>query len=1299
MANLLASEFGLTALVSPASAMAVLSPALQVVAANQAYVELADVPEQQLIGSDAVQALDLLRQHETLVRESLERVMDKVVVDAILLCGDGQGLAESDAGECGSAQPFEACQLLHMPLRDAQGRVSLIIQTLGREDVQQLQHQAAAARTSLQLVLDAGRVISWEWDLLQDYAEVDDRLGQRVFGRRSGNQEDFLAVVHPEDRQHVKAWFDAVIRGDTVDDLTYRVTAPNGEIHWLLARGQVERDERGQAVRVRGVSADVTSHMLAEQKLRESESRIRGLFEQASLGIAEINPQGRFTLVNQKLCDMLGYTCEQLLQMKVEDVTAEEDVRWFVSACRQIANGEKETGTWTKRCKAHDGSVIWSSVSASGLGEGSPERPRNVVAIVEDITQRIHAERALRDSEERFRLIFNQAAIGITLAQLDGPLIDFNARFCQIMGYPREELMGMSFVELTHPEDREGNLTANKILLDSGKNFTTVEKRYVRKDGQIVWAIVGITVLRDSEGQPQQYLAMVQDISSRKRAEQALKEGEERLRLALRSADAGLWDWDLKTQKLTWSPEYFRLVGLNPDRDQPSLETWLMRVHPDDRKRVMAAVRNASEGGKDQKLEYRIVHPTRGVRWISRIGRAVTDTHGEPIRTIGISLDITERKEAEKLGARLTNLFKTSSDAIISYDPQGMIETWNPAAEKMYGYRADEIIGKSIHQIVPADRAEEINCLIESVRQGKAIAQFETTRVRRDGQRVEIELNLWPIQDETGQVLAISGIGRNVTERRRAAEALRESEERFRLAAECTNDLIYEWMLGTSEVRWYSDIDAALGYPQGQVAHSYEAWLEALHPEDRHWVDATLTESIASARSFALEYRVRRADGSVRYWADRGTIVKDESGRPFKVIGGITDMTDRKLAEQQLKQLNETLERRVAERTAVAEERAEQLQALAVQLTQAEQQERRRLAQTLHDHLQQLLVAAKLRMSMLASHGESAEFRQAVAQVDDLLAQSIEASRSLTVELSPPILYDAGLAAAMDWLARWMQEKHGLHVHVDADEQAQPSDNDVCVFLFQAARELLFNIVKHAKVDDASITMRRYDGSTQLIIADRGQGFDAEKVSNRSQRKGGFGLFSIQQRIELLGGSFYTESKPGQGCSITLEVPREALPKPTTEALMRMQGSTGRCVARAAKKPTGQTGGGQIRVVLADDHKILREGLAGLLRNEADINVIAEADNGEMAVQLAHEHHPDVVVMDVTMPRLNGVEATRRIANELPDVHVIGLSIHEKQDMAAAMRDAGAVAYHTKGGPSQALIASIRACAKKVERS
>jgi len=249
---------------------------------------------------------------------------------------------------------------------------------------------------------------------------------------------------------------------------------------------------------------------------------------------------------------------------------------------------------------------------------------------------------------------------------------------------------------------------------------------------------------------------------------------------------------------------------------------------------------------------------------------------------------------------------------------------------------------------------------------------------------------------------------------------------------------------------------------------------------------------------------------------------------------------ERRQAEE-LKEINQTLEQRVEERTAEAERRAEELRALAAELARTEEREQRRLAQWLHDDLQQLLVATKMQVALTQSAVQEPGLRELLEKACRLIDESIGQSRSLTAELTPPVLYQSGLLPGLKQLAHWVEEKHRLRVRVEATTDVTPENQETAVVLFSATRELLFNVVKHAGVSEALVTLSENDKRLQLTVEDQGVGFDP--VAIRDGRTDGFGLLSVRERLRSIGGEVQFKSAPGQGTCVTLLAPAAVVKK------------------------------------------------------------------------------------------------------------------------------------------------------------
>lgn len=362
-----------------------------------------------------------------------------------------------------------------------------------------------------------------------------------------------------------------------------------------------------------------------------------------------------------------------------------------------------------------------------------------------------------------------------------------------------------------------------------------------------------------------------------------------------------------------------------------------------------------------------------------------------------------------------------------------------------------------------------------------------------------------------------------------------------------------------------------------------------------------------------------------------------------------------------------------------------QLRRLSSELTLAEHNARQVLSRTLHDGLQQQLVCAKLALEeAIGRLGKDPVLTRAHGD----LREAIDSARSLSVEVFPPVLHNGGLADALAWLAVWARRKFGLSISAAVDESVDTLALDARVLLFESVRELVFNAVKHARAGSAHLELTRQgNDQIQIMVSDTGVGFDPRSLQNKSRRGDGMGLLSVRERLTLLGGEMEIRSRPGGGCQVFLRAPADS------------NGAAGNGHAH------GDTAGGHqrrrqdgahpeppgllpLRVLIADDHEHFRQNLRLRLAARSEICVIGEASDGAQAVRKALELLPDVVLMDVGMPLLDGVAATRTIRQQCPNVAVLGLSV-QAQDFTEPMAKAGAFGCLSKEVSLQALVSAL----------
>lgn len=999
------------------------------------------------------------------------------------------------------------------------------------------------------------------------------------------------------------------------------------------------------------------------------------------------------------------------------------------------------------------GELNWVYTNAVVLREG--KRPVRMLGGTMNITERKKAESALQESEARFKAIYQHASLGIVLVDEGGRMVDVNPAFADMVGWDRSDMLGKTTIELGIAADIDRRKRTMETIRTTGA-ARDVEIALHRKDGTRI--LVRSNADAVMMGEERFIISMIEDITERKRSEERLQELSARLSLALDSADQGTWSIYGNLELMSVDERFMHIFGWQGETI--NVAEALSVLHPDDRDGVQAAIAASTRpvDTMPYEEEYRVVHPDGSIHWIFAKGRSsfADGAHGKQLVSFnGTVVDITARKQAEEAQRKLAAIVESSDDAILSRDLQGIITSWNKSAERIFGYTAEEIIGKSNHKLYPPDRRNEEEQLLERVRNGERIEHYETIRMHKDGTPVDVALTLSPLKDHKGRIIGASKVIRDITAINKAREVIRLSEERFHLLADNVVQLIwmaepdgsnfwfnqrwtefsgmsldelradvkrlhhpdhyervteslrtraeqglqweeqfplkskdgrYHWFLATAMpvrnaqgevVRWFGTLTditkeredreliqeseerfRMLADHMSQMAYMADSngtitWV------NRRWIDFTgmdvdrmndggwsqvvdpahyerMVESYrsAQARSEAWEhiFRLRSTTGEYRWFLSRSVPIMDDAGEVIRWFGTNTDITEQKLAEEALEDSARHKDHFLA---TLAHELRNPLAPLknGLQLMELEPDD------------PDTIEATRTMMVRQLDH--------MVRLVDDLMDLSrISLGK---IELVKERLSISSVMATAVESCKPLIERRTQHLELKPPTEPLFVEGDMAR-LTQVVANLLNNAAKYTPSGGhIALAWERSDDEVVITVMDDGIGIEPEAMqhvfdmfaqidSAQQAREGGglgIGLNIVKRLVHMHHGTIEGRSEgAGKGSTFIVRLP-----------LDRTRTST--ATAPAAHGPASTT---PRRVLVVDDNQDAALTMALILKKHG--HTVMVAHDGEEGVAKAGSFAPNVIFMDIGMPRMNGFEACKAIRATAwgRTIHIIALS-------------------------------------------
>jgi len=495
----------------------------------------------------------------------------------------------------------------------------------------------------------------------------------------------------------------------------------------------------------------------------------------------------------------------------------------------------------------------------------------------------------------RFSDALNQMPTYIYMKDSQHRYVYANRPTLELFKCSAEELRGSEDSRFFPPDTVARLYAVDTQVLEYGKD-TTEEIVVQEADGsrRVYWEIKTPIYDDVDKGRIWGLCGISTDITERKRLEEALRQSEEELQEAQRIAHLGSWRLNADNNQVVWSNELYKMYGFDPALPPPSYIHHHKLFTPESWNRLNAALTNTTETGTPYELELETVRKDGSQGWMWVRGERVYGANGVVVGLRGVAQDITERKRLESAAKHYEAIIQSSEDAIVSKSLDGIVTSWNPGAEAMFGYIADEMIGKSMHILLPKDREDEEDAILERLKQGEKIAPFETVRLGKDGTEVHVSVTISPIRGSSGEIIGASKIARDITERKRQETALQESEERFR----STFDAAAIGMALVNLEGRFIRVNAALchivGYTEEELTQ--KTFQDITHPDDLETDLALIYELLAGARqSYQMEKRYVKKDGRVIWILLSGSAVRDSAGKVLYFVGQIQDINERKV--------------------------------------------------------------------------------------------------------------------------------------------------------------------------------------------------------------------------------------------------------------------------------------------------------------------------------------------------------------------------------------------------------------------
>jgi PAS domain S-box-containing protein len=1054
-----------------------------------------------------------------------------------------------------------------VPLRERHGKIVRWYGTLtdiedrkgAEEALQDISRDLQESNTKLEEAQRITHVGYWERDLATDRITWSDET-YRIYGLRPQEDPIDLAVlrqkIHPEDWKFVSHALDEALGGGARYNIAYRVLRPTGEVRSVHSTGDVKRDASGRPYKMFGTVQDITDRKRAEEALQlvssdlqDSKAKLEEAQRIAHVGYWEWDLTSKHVTWSDETYRIYGLPPQEypIDITVIRKMIHPEDLEFVFRVAEEAIRGGLRTDVEHRIIRPTG--ELRTVHSQGDLMRDASGRPYKMFGTVQDVTDRKRAEETLalmsRDLQESKTMLEEAqriAHVGHWVFDVGNDELTWSDELYRIYGLrPQERPMNVKALqELIHPEDWESALRATQEVRAGGR--PDLEFRIVRPSGEVRIVQTQGDVTRDVPGQPRLRFGTVQDITDRKRAEEDLRRSQFYLTEGQRLAQMGSWAFNPAGFFDYWSEELFRIYGLDPQKGAPTLEQYLATVHPADRDFMANTIKrmHAEHSGCDVKK--RIICPGGELRYIRCVGIPVVE--GEALKGfLGTAIDITEQElltqELERRQAYLAEAQKLTHTGSWA---------WNVATDELFWseeifriYEVDPLKAKPawpliLERVHPDDRALLLQRKkMESTLTKWAESEADFRIVVQDGRIKHLHSIAHPVTDASGQIIEVIGTVMDVTERKQVEDSLRRSERHLAEAQRLTHTASWAWRLpDPNAVEVSEEFYRIFGFDPAERVPTWEEYLERVHPEDRFNWKSIAEGAILEKADYDHEFRILLPNGIVKWIHTVGHPVLSNTRDLEGFVGSSTDITERKLAEQEREKL------RQLEADLAHIDRVSTLGEMAASL-----------AHEIKQPIAAAITSANSCIEWLSHEPPNLDrARAAAARIDkygNRAAEIIDRIRSF-YKKSPPqreVVDVNGIIQEMLTLLTGEATRYSVAMDTELAPELPKITADR-VQLQQVFMNLMLNAIEAMKDRGGELTVKSelQHGQLQFSVRDTGSGLPAGSVDQifsafftTKPQGSGMGLAISRSIVESHGGQLWASANSGGGATFHFTLP------------------------------------------------------------------------------------------------------------------------------------------------------------------